>query len=343
MFMVTVVDPQWAAPCRPHLLAKGSSIADVDFRLAKGTILHGTVTDGPNHQPLAQAPVNIILEEQRPPGEESKLRGSDGFFYSAFYRQLEADAAGKYELCVGPGTYRIGLPALPEETVRIESQPDIVHDIHIPSSAVKLLAGKVVDSNQQPVGGVAITGLYSSYPYHFHETATTGADGRFELRRELLALTLAAKTPDGKFGALAPVDANRELVTIRLRPLGAAHGRLVDGAGRAVMVGKLEYGLVIYQGGPCYKLLCAEECIPDAEGRYALHGLLPGQYVLNYLPDAQTKLDPQRQQTMPRFSVPDTRHVQLLFFETKRGESTDLGNTPVTKTELSGRPAKKQP
>jgi hypothetical protein len=337
-YVVCVIDEHWAAPSRDHLIAQGSAIANVDFRLAKGTVLHGTVTDGPERRPLAECPVNIQQATKRSASEDQKLRDSDGFMFPAFYRRVNTDAAGKYQLCVGPGLFKVGLPALPDTNVLVEAEAEVVQDIRLPSSAIKPLAGKVLDIKGQPIGGVEITGIYSRYPYPFDGKATTGADGGFEIQQEPLPLMLVAKSPDGKLGSMWPVEGYQKKITIRLRSLTQAHGRLVDAEGRPVTVGKLEYGFAVDEGGGRYKLLSASETAPDADGHYSLEGLLTNgtQCVVNYWPNAGIKLDRQRELTMPQFSA-GADHIQLLVFQPKQGEITDLGDTAISHPETPNR------
>src|SRR5262249_52117082 len=152
------------------VIAEGKPIANIDFRLAKGTILHGRASEGFDQQPLARQTVIIERPAQRQPGEESKLQGRDGFRFPSIYYNANTDAMGKYRVCLGPGTYRVGLPGLldlsfggrvsPSETVVVDSQTEIVHDIRLPTSSLKSLSGKVVDPHQKPVPGVVVTGIY---------------------------------------------------------------------------------------------------------------------------------------------------------------------------------------
>jgi hypothetical protein len=336
-YVVTIDDSQWASPSRDDIRAQGSPIADIDFRLAKGTILRGTVTQGPGESPVPQAPVFAELAAARPPGEESALRDGDGWMYPAFYRRASTTADGEYKFCVGPGDFTIKLLGLPPQTINVSSQPEIVRNFHLPSSATKLLTGQVFDAHRNPVASAVVTGIYETLPYHLYVSATTDADGKFQFQRESLPVVLTASTGEGAFRGMATVDQIRSSnpVKIRLVPTVEARGRLVDAAGKPVTTGKLEYGVVVNVGGGRYKLLAAAETIPDDDGRFTLYSLLPyprATYAVNYWPDAHAKVDTDEILWGGPYAPADARYHQALVFEPKPTGITDLGDAVVSAT-----------
>jgi hypothetical protein len=333
-YTLMVIDPIWAAMAQERIRAQGEPISDIDYRLAKGTILHGTVTEGPNHDPMPNQTV-VIKRLPTPNGADAAKPGGNE---CPFYLEPITDTAGHYKVCVGPGTYSVGLWCLPAEDIVVKSQPDIVKDVTLPTTAVKPLTGKVL-LNGKPAPNVSISGIYEAYLAHFYETATTGPDGSFQVKREPLRLALQAKSSDGKFGAMARIDERQENITIKLSPLAEAKGRLVDAHGKPVTTGKLEYGIAAETSAGRYKLLFRGEAVPDAQGKYLLNGLARGptdsayggrcdEVIVNYWPDAKEPLDPQRQCELPYYSAAEKEHF-LTIIEPTQSQTIDLGDTPI--------------
>ena len=103
-YIVAVVDETWAAPSLSSVIVReGRAQGGLDLTLTKGTLLHGQVTEPPDHRPVAGAVV--YLSEQGGPLPK-ELRGSD-FRTTQLDRTSNADADGRYHFRVGPGRYTL--------------------------------------------------------------------------------------------------------------------------------------------------------------------------------------------------------------------------------------------
>jgi hypothetical protein len=343
--MIFVKDASWTAPAYDRVLAQESPISGVDFVLAKGTMVRVTATEGTDQRPVAGMSLCVKQMAKRPAGEESKDSDSNGHMFPDYYWyswSLWTDRAGKTQLTLGPGTYKIGGQVLPGETVVIDGQEEIDFPLHFPSKNVVPLAGKLLDADKRPVAGVVVSGVYTGHggaPLHFDQTAITGDDGSFELQREPTALTLQAKSADGKFAAVAETYEIQKRMTFRLQPVIKVQGRLVDRQGNPIATGKLEYGLSMDRDAGRFRFALHGETTPDADGRFTLDGLLfhPGplhvaDVVVNYWADAQAKIDPQRQCLGWRWAAHDQGYVELTNIRpTKDAKTIELGDIKVPK------------
>jgi protocatechuate 3,4-dioxygenase beta subunit len=133
-YMVMVVDPKWASDCHENVIANAAPIADIDFRLFEGTVLHGIVSEA-DGQVLPKT--TVLVRRLAGNAADAETRSSDGYFLPSFYRRVTTDDQGEYKLCVGPGRYRIGLPANLFENVDVDSQGDFTHDIRLQTSEAK--------------------------------------------------------------------------------------------------------------------------------------------------------------------------------------------------------------
>ncbi len=269
-YIVCVVDDTWAGPAHECLLAQGKPIENIDFTLAKATTIKGRITDGPDHRPLVAQRVSLRMESNH--FHDEWQRDSAGYMFPKFYRDTLTDESGSYQFRVGPGLYTIGLWGLPFSDLAIDakSPPEIIHDISLPTRAAKIIKGTVVDPDGRPAANVSIDGNYSPRHLEFHGHATTAADGTFELQREPLSLVLNARSADHHLAGAAMVRDQEDKVTLRLRPVAEAHGRLIDHHGNPITVGTIQYDSRFTVGTDRATVQL------DSQGRFTLFGLSPG-------------------------------------------------------------------
>jgi len=122
MYAVYVDDDDLAAPTRRGVLVEaGKPVDGVDFRLERGTLLHGQVDRAPG--------AVIYVYETTPEPPDEVAIGREGVFRVAL---VPVDARGRYALRVGPGTYV--LDAMDGRTARVvvTDQQDVVPRLQRP-------------------------------------------------------------------------------------------------------------------------------------------------------------------------------------------------------------------
>ena len=101
--MIAVKDETWAAPSlTSDVLKEGQEQGGLDFTLSKGTLVHGRVTEGPEHRPSPGASVALVEEGGPLPKE---LRTVSASTYQHCLEVTHTDAQGRYQFRVGPGRY----------------------------------------------------------------------------------------------------------------------------------------------------------------------------------------------------------------------------------------------
>jgi RNA polymerase sigma factor (sigma-70 family) len=280
-YVVTVVDDRWAAPSHVGVVVReGKPIAGLDFQLAKGTIVHGTVTVGSDRRPGANQWLMLIMRAGEIPAEIRKPE--DHTYHEVQHsRGAATNSEGRFRFCVGPGTYQLIGPAHTEPvTMTVTNQQEIVQAFHMPRPEFGRLTGKVVDHDGKPVAGVAVQGVYAPSALRRDPEATTAADGTFEVERVLVPTILYARTKDGAAAGIVWINAEQEQVTIRVGPTAEARGRLLKDGGKVVAGGRVQYGIRVYDGEPAkspFRTCFGGVATSGPDGRYTIKGLVPGQ------------------------------------------------------------------
>jgi RNA polymerase sigma factor (sigma-70 family) len=280
-YVVTVVDDRWAAPSHVGVLVReGRPVGGLDFQLAEGTIVRGTVTVGTDRRPGKNLWLSLAMRAGEIP-EDIRKPGDKTYHEVRHDRGAGTDAQGRFRFCVGPGKYQLVGPALTEPvTITVTTQREIVQDFHMPRPEFGRLTGKVVDQDGKPVAGAALQGVYGEVVSRGDMEGTTAADGTFEVQRVLVPAVLYARTKDRKAAGLARMDAEQEQVTIRVGPVAEARGRLLNGQGAVVAGGSVQYGVYVYEGPPPnspFRVCFGGVVTAGPDGRYTLEGLVPGE------------------------------------------------------------------
>jgi Sigma-70, region 4/Protein of unknown function, DUF255 len=288
-YVVAVVDDRWAAPSHVGVVVReGKPVEGLDFQLAEGTIVRGTVTIGADRRPGANLWLNLILRAGEIP-EEIRKPGDNTYHEVRHHRGAGTDAQGRFRFCVGPGTYQLVGPEHTEPvTITVTTQREVVQDFHMPRPELGRLAGKVVDQDGKPVEGATVWGVYRKTVGRVDIEETTAADGTFEVERVLVPAVLYARTKDRAAAGVARIDADQERVTVRVGPLARARGRLLKDGREVVAGGRVQYGVRVYEGEPPnspFRVSFGGVATAGPDGRYTIEGLVPGEeYYVSFEP-----------------------------------------------------------
>jgi RNA polymerase sigma factor (sigma-70 family) len=280
-YVVTVVDDRWGAPSHVGLVVReGKPVEGLDFQLAEGTTVRGTVTVGADRRAGAKQWLILMMRVGEIPAVIR--RPGDNIYHEIQHsRGVATDAQGRFRFCVGTGTYQLIGPTHTEPvTITVTNQREIVQDFHMPRPESGRLTGKVVDHDGKPVAGAGIQGVYQKAVGRVDLEATTAADGTFEVERVLVPAVLYARTKDRGAAGVVRIDADQESVTVRVGPLAAAHGRLLKDQSEVVAGGRVSYGIYVYEGEPRnspFRVCFGGVATAGPDGRYTLKGLVPGE------------------------------------------------------------------
>ncbi|OJW19978.1 MAG: hypothetical protein BGO49_10675 [Planctomycetales bacterium 71-10] len=279
-YAVRVEEPDWAAAARMDVVVRrGRPVEGVDFHLAQGTVLKGTVTLGQDDRPATGVYVQIQQEGMDAP--DDLREPGDRFGHRVRWSTSgKVDDRGRYALRLGPGRYSLLEPgAMKWVEIEIADQPELIHDVHMPRPERGPIAGRVIDSAGRPVADASV----EFAPVDFagaRVLATTDADGRFATERRLLRTFVCAKSPDGSLGALVEIGPDDAELGLVLAPTATATGRLLDENGEPVRREKLHWGRRIPcnddPDGPSYNAF-APAVVTDDDGRFTLPSLVVGE------------------------------------------------------------------
>jgi RNA polymerase sigma factor (sigma-70 family) len=282
-YVIKVVDERWAAPGRIGVLAREDQpVANLDFTLAEGTILRGTVTVGPANRPNPEESI-LIHESGGQIPQEIRKPGDRTYHEVYFHRSQMTNARGEYRFCLGPGTYKLysRSDAREAKTIVIKDQREIVEDFHSARAEWGMLNGKVIDQNGKPVAGAKIAGAYMRPVGWRNLESVSGADGSFKVRWVQVPTALFANTPDHKLAGIVRIDADEQDVTIRVGPTARAAGRLLSAAGEIAANGEVHSGIRIPSDSDkpdsAYSNRFGRSAQSDAAGRFVIEGLVPGE------------------------------------------------------------------
>ncbi|HEV7280491.1 MAG TPA: thioredoxin family protein [Pirellulaceae bacterium] len=289
LYMFIVKDKEWGAPAIDGVaLRTGSSVENLEFRLTRGTRVHGRVTVGPDEQPVVGT--YVFLQQMgrslsqlgddvltAPPGLERR------WVAPSVGDAAKTNAEGRYEFFVGPGDYSIMGPSqAPGQKVTVNGETDILVDLAAARPEIGPLAGTVVTgSPPTPVPDAKLEGYYRAVAGGRTFTTVTDEGGRFAAERRLHPMTLIARSADGTLAGIVEIGPDDATTTIAIAPLVSAHGRLIDESTGEAMAGRqIRWGRRIHDGenesGPFRDAWGATETTDEA-GRFRMAGLVVGQ------------------------------------------------------------------
>jgi hypothetical protein len=194
--------------------------------------------------------------------EESLVRGP------------KTDEAGRYELRLGPGRYRLQgpHPCVPEELV-VEDEEEIVRDFHQPHPPRGLLVGEVRRADGAVANAFVLA--YSIVPGHAWLEAVADEEGRFTGERWLDRTLVYARDPEGAEAGCTEIGEQDETVMVRVGATAAARGKVVDRGGAPLSNETVfcRMRLALRDGTP---VTVQVEVRTDIAGGFVVAGLLVG-------------------------------------------------------------------
>ncbi len=233
-YILAVIDDTWAAPSLSNVIAReGRAQTGLDLTLTKGTLIHGQVSEAPDHGPAAGAKV-WLTEEGGPLSKE--LRRS-GFQSAQLMRSLAADAEGRYHLQVGPGRYFLRSPnagGTQPLTVEVNNEAEIVRDLALAGTVRNTYFSGVVlektPKGDRPVAGAAVRTLRAGLN-NSSSPSTADDQGRFRMLRIPGEQSLYGVSPDRSLAGLMPLAAEADNVRLVISKAPMISGRVIDSNG----------------------------------------------------------------------------------------------------------------
>ena len=243
-YLVGIEDDDWAAEMREGIwVNEGETVSNVDFRLSRGTLLHGTLSP---IDPERQSPIWLSQYGAAIP----RPREGAAPMIPYIRRLALPDSKGRYEFRVGSGRYFVSpaRPTVRSTEILVTNEPELVRDLQSeanrnemtgparlelgmgePGSA--LLTGSVVDSEGSPVPRATIQAHYT-LPGRGPQgplPVIVDANGRFQLERPLTTIWLFAQSEDGELAGSMELDAKNNSAELKLAPAARVVGRLIQG------------------------------------------------------------------------------------------------------------------
>jgi beta-lactamase regulating signal transducer with metallopeptidase domain len=227
-YILAVVDSQWAAKSLTGIvLGEGEKRGNLDLRLDRGTLLHGTMAAGKNNEPYSDYTVTLVQLGAELP-DNWKWRSTSRTHLA---RWTETDSNGRYAFRVGPGEYHLMLPGFnvtKPAVLTVAGEPEIVRDSQIARRSTATLHGLVVDKAGKPVPGAFVM----SFGF-VHESAVTDRNGRFTAERVTGdKATVYLRCPKANLVGAKTLTPDDTEVTIAVDKAPTATGRIVDQAGK---------------------------------------------------------------------------------------------------------------
>jgi len=162
IYMVGVADEEWASTTRTGIVAHANeSIENIDFDLARGTVITGRILSDPNEESLGGRLVYLVQDGSELPSE---FHHPD-FIYrkeQALVRINKTDEKGHYSFRTGPGNHVIGTASMLAHQgdykgteLEIKSQSQITEDLHTDSwpNIPGWTIGVAFANSDRPYGG----------------------------------------------------------------------------------------------------------------------------------------------------------------------------------------------
>jgi RNA polymerase sigma factor (sigma-70 family) len=279
-YVVTVVDDEWAAPSHVGVIVReGRPVAGLDFRLVRGTLIHGTLTIGSDRRPAEGREILLVQSGGPLPRE---LRGNDGSYHEVrMDRHARTDASGRYQFRVGPGAYTVEVSGhiLPE-SITVEGQEELVHNLGMPRPEMGPISGRVVLAGDptRGVAGAEIWGICAEPTQNPDLNVVADAEGRFRAERWLKKMVVHAGSPDGSLGGIIEISGDDAEVVFPVGPTATASGIVLDERGKPVAGQELDCGTRVYLGGKDnpWRTGFSPRVVTDERGRFVLPGLVVG-------------------------------------------------------------------
>ncbi|MDB5384806.1 MAG: hypothetical protein JWM11_452 [Planctomycetaceae bacterium] len=304
VYGIRISDGDWTAKSILGLeVAEGKPVGGLDFALAKGTIIRGTITIAESGVPFANKELQLH-ESAVPPIDKPEIQV--GLKYVST-REGRTNEQGEYRFRVVPGQYTLTVPSSRETqsqsmTLHVIDANDLVHDLRLVSrqnrtsrpgidaATVENLprvafTGEVLNSDGKPIPDAVIDTFYTNEisPRTTRQMSViSDANGKFKTDRIALPLWLVATASDGTLAIQQQVKADQNSVTLKLAPAATMVGRLIDGdAPVAGATAFLSRGFLMTDFPearvPGMRIYPTGSATTAADGRFAFSGLVVGQ------------------------------------------------------------------
>ncbi|MCA9263070.1 MAG: thioredoxin family protein [Planctomycetales bacterium] len=290
LYMLTVVHDRWSAPVIDGFVVRpGTPISGLNFRLQPTVRVHGRVTIGPDRDPVAnqRMGLNQIGRNLREL-EGVELHNPTKLNFSIQpmeFRSTNTNKQGEYEFYVGPGSFQIGGPSqVKSQAFEIAADDDITSlefNFDSPRPEAGPITIAVVTGNPPvPVANAVVEGKYRAFVNQFPLRLRTGPGGSVAATRALHPTVVYAQSEDRTMAGIMEIDSEQPSATIAIGPVASAHGTIIDQtSGEPLANTKVFWGRRVYQGddNSPYEVAWGGTEITDAEGAFALQGLVVGQ------------------------------------------------------------------
>ncbi len=242
-YLLAVLDDDWAAASLDGLdIDSWPPALPVELDLAKGTVLSGQVTFGPDKKPFAKQTVTLIQHSLVPPAPNLVM--------PQLVRWCTTDAEGRYRFRIGPGSFELRGPhdsGTRGLVVRDLNEATREESFHLAKAPFWPLTGIVTaPAGGPPLNEVSIHGKAREFRLEkqTREFTTSANDaGSFTVERSAGAMWVYARHPSQSFAALAELDDEADKVELKLVPAARLTGRLLDEQGKPWPNAKLSCAL----------------------------------------------------------------------------------------------------
>ena len=306
--MIAVHDETWAAPSLTStVLQEGQVQGGLDFTLGKGTLIHGRVTDGSDHRPMAGAIVSL-LEEGGPLPKELRTVSASTFQLN---RITYTDAQGRYQFRVGPGRYSLHSSRFDDsgrQTVEVKNEAEVVRDLVAKgSNRESFLKGVVMEkttTGERPVAGAW------TFRWPVRGRHKTDDEGKFMAERTPGETIIYAYCPNkglAGFSRILPGDA--DTVKVVLSPTATVTGRVIDSNGKPR--GGQQVGVRLSSGSARRFDFPVSAVMTDDQGRFTYKDAPPGSMGEFLVSHQKETLPNQGPHTAVPFEVRDVDPIKL--------------------------------
>ncbi len=298
--IIAVADRDWAAASHTAVqLGEGGIREHLDFVLARGTRIHGSVTVGPNQKPAHEEMVTLIELGDALPAAARKFGHDRG----NLVRWRQVDENGNYEFRVGQGEFTLHLPNTNADrdaiSVNVADQKELIYNGAATRPAQMRVRGRVVNAaDGKPVSGANVYGEGIGRSGYASVEARAGSDGLFTIDRasDTDDYGYYARAPEANLAGFKIVPSGKTEVTLELRPAATVVGYVYQADGRPA-TGQKVTALIDCDGkGPTNVNV---NTLTGKDGHYRIPALAVGSrcsilaYEINgtYWPNEDLKLD----------------------------------------------------
>tara|TARA_R110002095_G_scaffold179193_2_gene156485 strand:+ start:117040 stop:120039 length:3000 start_codon:yes stop_codon:yes gene_type:complete len=321
--LVVVNGKKWAS--KPHTsfaLLPGKPIENLDFQLRPATRLFGRVTLGSQHEPVKGQRINVYqygqaankIQGVQLPNPENKNK----WVQPITVQSTSTDENGKFELSVGDGKYDIRGPRQnPVQKFEIAGESEKEFNFHAARPEKGILEGTIVTGDPpQPVPDAEITGIYRASLAGIDMKSKTDESGQFKVERELHRTVIYARSKDKKRAGVVEIGPDDKTVTVLLRPLGSASGKLVDAKTKEPMQEReISYSVKVHEGpsnNSPFRSSFGGKTRTDQAGRFEIVNLVLGQkYDINLVIRPKDQPDRISWRTVETVKAEDSQPLDL--------------------------------